>query len=118
MPGLHITLGIFYRLFQLLEDQCKQQDLALAEHSSQPDSLHSFWLYSAALHKVAKLEEHITNETEEAEAAEQLSTYLALKGYPQSQVEYCRDAAARLRQQIEKLVCNSLVNLNTHKNIC
>lgn len=105
MPGLHISLGVFYRLFELLEDHCKKLDLALAQHSSQPDSLHSFRLYSAALQKVAKLEEEIRNETEEAEAAEQLSTYLALKGYPQSQVEYCRDAAAKLRQRLTNLVC-------------
>ncbi len=26
-PGLHIGLGIFYRLFQLMEDQCHQLDL-------------------------------------------------------------------------------------------
>ena len=104
MPGLHISLGIFYRLFELLEDRCKQLDLALAQDSSQPDSLHSFRLYSAALHKVAKLEEELRNDTEEAEAAEQLS--LALKEYPQSQVNYCRDAATKLRQHIANLVCD------------
>ena len=87
MPGLHISLGIFYHLFELLEGCCKKLELSLAQHSSQPDTPHSFRLYSAALQKVAELEEEIKNETEEAQAAEQLTTYLALKGYPQSQVE-------------------------------
>ena len=105
MPGLHISLGIFFRLFELLEGCCKKLDLALAQHSSQPDTLHSFRLYSAALQKVAELETEIRNETEEAEAAEQLSTYLALKGYPQQHVEYCRDAAAKLRRKLAQLVC-------------
>ena len=114
MPGLHISLGIFYRLFELLEDRCKQLDLALAQDSSQPDSLHSFRLYSAALHKVAKLEEELRNDTEEAEAAEQLSTFLALKEYPQSQVNYCRDAATKLRQHIANLVCDLF---NSKENI-
>ena len=82
MPGLHISLGIFFRLFELLEDSCKKLDLALAQHSSHPDSLHSFRLCSAAVHKVAELEGEIYNVTEEAQAAEQLSTCLALKGYP------------------------------------
>ena len=98
MPGLHISLGVFFHLFELLEDCCKKLDLALAQHSSHPDSLHSFRLYSAAVHKVAELEVEINNVTEEAEAAEQLNTYLALKGYPQSQVDYCRDAAAQLQR--------------------
>ena len=48
-------------------------------------TLHSFRLYSVALHKVAELEAETRNEIEEAEAAEQL------KGHPQQQVEYCRD---------------------------
>ncbi len=26
-PGLHITLGIFYRLFQLMEDDCHELDV-------------------------------------------------------------------------------------------
>lgn len=104
MPGLHISLGIFYRLFELLEACCKRLDLALAQHSSQSDTLHSFRLYSAALQKVAELEAEIRKETEEAEAAEQLCTYLALKGYPQRHVEYCRDEAAKLRRKLAQLV--------------
>ena len=62
-------------------------------------------LYAAALQKVAELEAEIRNETEEAEEAEQLSTYLALKEYPQQQVKYCRDAAAKLRRKLVQLVC-------------
>ncbi len=30
-PGLHITLGIFYRLFQLMEDDCHELDVAIRE---------------------------------------------------------------------------------------
>ena len=30
LPGLHITLGVFFRLFSLLEDQCHALDLELA----------------------------------------------------------------------------------------
>ena len=118
MPGLHISLGVFNHLFELLEGSCKKLDLALAQHSSQPhtlysfrlysDTLHSFSFYSAALQKVAKLEEDIRKE---AEAAEQLTTYLALKEYPQSQVEYW-DGAVKLRQHIDSLVCY-LISHNT-----
>lgn len=31
LPGLHITLGVFHRLFTLFEDECHELDLELAE---------------------------------------------------------------------------------------
>ena len=34
MPGLHLSLGIFNRLYDLLEDACEQLDLELAEKSN------------------------------------------------------------------------------------
>ena len=33
-PGLHITLGIFYRLFSLLEDACHKLDLKVLYEDS------------------------------------------------------------------------------------
>ena len=34
LPGLHITLGVFFRLFTLLEDECHNLDLQMAASSS------------------------------------------------------------------------------------
>ena len=34
LPGLHITLGVFYRLWSLLEQACHQLDLELAKHTA------------------------------------------------------------------------------------
>lgn len=34
LPGLHITLGVFYRLFSLLEDECHKLDIQMAALSS------------------------------------------------------------------------------------
>lgn len=34
MPGLHITLGIFLRLFTLMEDECHKLDLEMAALAS------------------------------------------------------------------------------------
>ena len=34
LPGLHISLGVFDRLWTLLEDACTELDLLLAEHIS------------------------------------------------------------------------------------
>ena len=104
MPGLHITLGIFHRLFVLLEADCHMLDVKLAESGSQDDTLHSYKLYSAALHNVNNLEEEKRRDTEEALAAEQLSTFLAVRGADLRQVEFCRQAAAELRRNIATLV--------------
>ena len=82
MPGLHISLGIFYRLFTLLETSCHQWDLELAQHASQPDTLHSYKLYSSALHNLVKLRQDLSAETEEANAADQLASFWLSKECP------------------------------------
>lgn len=104
MPGLHITLGIFHRLFVLLEADCHLLDMKLAASGRQDDALHSFKLYSAALDSVHKLEEERHRDMEEAQAAEQLSTFLAVRGADLQQVEFCRKAAADLRRNVATLV--------------
>ena len=76
MPGLHISLIIFYRLFTLLETSCDQWDLELAQHASQPDTL------AGALHNLVKLRQDLSAETEEANAADQLASFLAVRGMP------------------------------------
>ena len=106
MPGLHISLGVYYRLFVLLEAACHQLDLKLAATSKQEDTLHSFSLYSTARFNVTELEEEKAHCLEEATAAEQLSTFLAVRGMDSSQVEYCKQAAAEIRRKIETLVGN------------
>lgn len=34
LPGLHITLGVYLRLFNLLEDECHKLDMEMAELTS------------------------------------------------------------------------------------
>ncbi len=34
LPGLHITLGVFFRLFTLLEDECHKIDMEMAQSTS------------------------------------------------------------------------------------
>ena len=104
MPGLHISLGVFYRHFTLLETEAHQLDLELAQHSSQPD------LYSSAVHKLAELREALNENREEADAAEQLATYLSIRGMPSSQVEFCREAASMLRKKIHELVSKNTLH--------
>ena len=38
LPGLHITLGVFMRLFTLMEDECHKLDLEMAEAATRVTS--------------------------------------------------------------------------------
>ena len=116
MPGLHITLGIFYRLFVLLEAACHLLDVKLAESGRQDDTLHSFKLFSTAMDNITKLEEERQRDTEEATAAEQLSTFLAVRGADASQIEFCRQAAAELRRNLATLVSNHFISCQSKSN--
>ena len=56
IPGLHISLGIFNRLYNL-EHACHELDLLLAERSTgEVRAGNSFGLYSAALTKLSELQ--------------------------------------------------------------
>ena len=56
-PGLHITLGIFYRLWCLLEEECHQLDLQLAHHNaSSPADRKLFYHYRDLVKELAELE--------------------------------------------------------------
>ena len=59
-PGLHITLGIFYRLFSLLEDECHQLDLKVVwEEDCAPDGGVSFGHHLAAIEHQKQIENDI-----------------------------------------------------------
>jgi hypothetical protein len=60
-PGLHITLGIFYRFWTLLETACHELDLELATRTSpRPTDQKSFQHYSALVKQLAELNEKKT----------------------------------------------------------
>ena len=80
IPGLHISLGIFNRLYNLLENACHELDLLQAETDTGAESQAgtSFGRYSAALRKLTELQ-HLHDTTEEAcKNGEQLLLYLTL----------------------------------------
>ena len=59
--GLHTTLGIFDRLFSLLEDRCHELDVSVAlENSAVAAGGHTYSRYVSALKEVKTLkdEEH------------------------------------------------------------
>ena len=80
IPGLHISLGIFNRFYNLLENACHELDLLQAETDTGAESQAgtSFGRYSAALRKLTELQ-HLHDTTEEAcKNGEQLLLYLTL----------------------------------------
>ena len=77
LPGLHITLGIFTKLYGLLEDECHALDLELALLSSE-EAHSSFDTYSQELQMLRSLQSEL-NQAEEAYAVlQQMTTYVSL----------------------------------------
>jgi hypothetical protein len=76
---LHISLGVFYRLYTLLEESAHKLDLSaamLAQDGSGGGV--SFANYSSALQEMSSLKEQSEKQTQLVTTLEQLSTYLAL----------------------------------------
>ena len=59
LPGLHITLGIFYRLFCLLEDECRNLDLKVATESSAAEGGPSYSRHVDSLKTLMKLKDDL-----------------------------------------------------------
>ncbi len=78
-PGLHISLGIFYQLFTLLEESCHELDLLVA-HNANPHlrTGHTFEAYCADLRKRHHLREQSATLLERAEQLDQLANLVAL----------------------------------------
>eukprot|EP00731_Ephydatia_muelleri_P031015 Em0022g529a len=54
-PGLHMTQGIFMKVFRLLEDACHSYDMQLAFINQTTNSTSSFSAYCVELHKLQML---------------------------------------------------------------
>lgn len=80
IPGLHVSLGVFYRLYSLLVGECHQLDLHFADNTG---SLNlgggvSYERYSSALRNLCSMEEEQQKQAHLVCVLEQLSTYAAL----------------------------------------
>ena len=58
-PALHISLGVFYRLFSLLEQECHQLDLQHALLISTAPTVSSYATFAEAMKKVHDVNEQI-----------------------------------------------------------
>eukprot|EP00731_Ephydatia_muelleri_P023365 Em0015g948a len=87
LPGLHITQGIFVKIFDLLEDACHQLDLQLAyTYTEESSSSSSFTKYAEELHKLQHM------------------------GWTALEItEFLMQQAEDMRQSVEKMVDNSVI---------
>jgi len=73
-----MSLGIYDRLWELLEGACTQLDLLLAEHSSVGGTDNSFQEYVAALKKKEQLEQKLKVAEQRVTAIDQIVTFFSL----------------------------------------
>ena len=79
IPGLHLSLGIFNRLWTLLEDACNKLDLQLAEIGVRDGTGgSSFSEYSTILSNRSQLATQLATQISKAAVLEQLATFMAL----------------------------------------
>ena len=105
LPSLHITLGVFQRLFELLELDCHKQ----LAHSSEAVSscTASYQRYLDAKHKAMSVQEKIKQHENQLKNTEQLATCLALimnTTATDSRLAVVHSRAAELREKITSLV--------------
>ena len=72
-----MSLGIFNRLFRLLENSCRQFDIELASIDGQIGGP-TYQRYAAAQNQLILLSERLSREQEEATYLTQGATYLAI----------------------------------------
>ena len=106
LPGLHITLGVFTKIFKLFEDTCHELDLKLACSSSQTAaSSSSFDEYHQEMLKMLSAKEDLTSQLQELNVHEQLTTYLSiLYGETNEVVKGLLKQAEIKRQAIKQMV--------------
>ena len=108
LPGLHISLGIFQRLFNLLEEECHNLYLLLAAHSDTDlpsDVTPAFQRSCDTFTKIHEHREKLSAEHQQASFLEQTMTLLVIN-IPTNQKE---DAVQLQVVQREALACRERV---------
>ena len=103
---IHISLGIFQRLFDLLEDDCHSLDLMYAE-SCQAGSSTSFKAYSNSLQELATLSREAETLNTQVIWLEQTRSCMALTSQdPESSGPFriVTEELARVRSRQEEIV--------------
>ncbi|KAL5469143.1 hypothetical protein EMCRGX_G030349 [Ephydatia muelleri] len=105
MPGLHMTQGVFMKLFRLLEATCHQFDLQLAyTYQEESSSSSSFTKYTEELHKLQVAKAKLAEAQDSLAALEEAVMYEVVAYGEDSPVTdiLIRHALDR-RQSVEKM---------------
>ena len=80
LPGLHISLGIFLKLWQLMERECHKLDLQLAQETRGVDGDRARFLnHSSLIHEISELEDRKVQEEQYARTLDSACTSIALQ---------------------------------------
>lgn len=111
-PGLHISLGIFYKIWCLLEEGCHELDLELAKRSSHtPTDPDTFQQYSALVKKLTHLRENKMQLVQLVSSLNAVLGDLAINSGSSTLVQALTEEVQTQATNLEKLVCTS--NFNT-----
>ena len=105
---LHISLGVFYRLFSLLEQECHQLDLQHALLNSSASTVPSYSVFAKALKQVHHLREEAKKLQGEAAMFDQLISYLTLQfseDVVSQPIQVLHSQVSVCRKKIRELVC-------------
>ena len=84
IPGLHISLGVFHKLFNLFEDACHKLDIEIAvtEMTSQGVAMagHKYKKFVEANQEITEKNEEASCHEQAVMALEQLVTWMCLHG--------------------------------------
>lgn len=109
IPALHISLGIFDRLYKLYEDACHELDVKLAAAMSAPvQATDTFLQYAGQIQEKRKMTEKMEEFLNEAERYEDLAVQLAFpheQGVElEAEVRAIQLEATKLREEADSLV--------------
>ena len=120
LPGLHISLGIFMKIWNLMERECHQLDLRLAQLTAgQTGDRARFLEYSALIHEISNLQEERERAGAHADMLDGAITTMALQFENSSSnphIQELQQEAQRARGRTEELVHACLCILTQSTN--
>ena len=116
-PGLHITLGIFYRIWSLLEEGCHELDLELATRTSHnPSDREIFKKYSLLVKELTQLLEKRLNLVQLVSSLNSVLGDLVISSDSNPLVQALKTELDTQSQKLEKVVhtlCVTCVDIRT-----
>ena len=79
IPALHVSLGIFNKLYKMLENACHQLDVKTAESGYMSgNSSNEFTEYVTTLQSIRQYEKEISKLEDNARKAEEIALWMAM----------------------------------------